>query len=495
MVVNISVNGAGTSAVSSSSRTLTERIRERVAPTVAFDLGNYNNDARMEWNSSKPNKKCLSNDSPSRSGMDDEEDQSFFSLWRLDPSESHSDWTIILQDEEEDSESATTSSNTVSPDAAVTKFHVHKNLLGVGPYKSEYFSRLFRLSPAASLSSSSTSVSVSRLLLAESKTSTSYITLPSSAIVAFPIMLDFVYSRGCTPDPFHTSYAVEIRFLSSYFGVPKLFSAISQFIQESLNPSNCIEYLGKAMTYRDDKLIEASCATCAKNFEHLTKDQINMLSPDMLQAVICSPVLQCESEELSCRIAEYCRRHPDIIDASWLRNVTSQCKMPRIFPEEALFLLNLAVKHLSVDLQDLPTTITTTNTATQQQPQQQEQQRSLNSPEIFPLKDRCISACSEYWTEVLLRTDTSFNSLPENVKVELLLSALQTAGKEIDSANSDVDIFKRQVREKQQAIDRLATEVQTHKRITSIQERKIFLLEQQLQNHNINGSNDSMDPL
>jgi hypothetical protein len=88
MVANVSTNSSDTSSVSSSSRTLTERIRERDAPTAAFDLGNYQNNARMERNSSNPN--------PSRSGMDDEEDQSFFSLWRLDPNESHSDWTIIL---------------------------------------------------------------------------------------------------------------------------------------------------------------------------------------------------------------------------------------------------------------------------------------------------------------------------------------------------------------------------------------------------------------
>jgi hypothetical protein len=209
----------------------------------------------------------------------------------------------------------------------------------------------------------------------------------------------------------------------------------------------------------------------------------------MLQAVICSPVLQCESEELSCRIAEYCRCHPDIIDGSWLRKVTSQSKMPRIFPEEALFLLNLALKHLLVDPEDSPTTITATNE------QQAQQQRGIDVPENHPLKDRCISACSEYWTEVLLRTDTSFNSLPEHVKVELLLSALRTASKELDSANSDLDVSKKQVRGMEQTIDRLATEVLTHRRITSIQERKIFLLEQQLQqlNGNTNRTNVSMD--
>jgi len=453
----------------------------------------------MEPNCSISDKHCLTRDSPRRNDSDDDEDQSFFSLWRLDPNESHSDWTIVLQDEDEVYESAASAMradmNTASS-SAVTRFHVHKNLLGVGPFKSEYFSRLFRQqwNPTVSSSSgrSSTPVVGSRLLLAESKTSTSYISLPSSAIVAFPIMLDFIYGRGCTPDPFHNNHAVEIRFLSTYFGVPKLFSAISHFIQENLSPSNCIEYLGKAMVFRDEKLIEASCATCAKNFEHLTKDQINTLSPDMLQAVICSPVLQCESEELSCRIAEYCRCHPDIIDGSWLRKVTSQSKMPRIFPEEALFLLNLAVKHVLVDPEDPPTTVNATNEQLAQQ-----QQRGIDVPENHPLKDRCISACSEYWTEVLLRTDTSFNSLPENVKVELLLSALRTASRELDTANSDLDVSKKQVRGMEQTIDRLATEVQTHRRITSTQQRKILLLEQQLQqlNDNTNRTNVSMDPI
>jgi len=320
---------------------------------MVFDLGNYDNgDGRMEPNSSISDKQCLSNDSPRRSGSDDEEDQSFFSLWRLDPEESLSDWTIVLQDEVSESAARAISADINTASSSVTRFHVHKNLLGVGPFKSEYFSRLFRQQrnlSACSSGRSGTSIVGSRLLLAESKTSTSYISLPLSAIVAFPIMLDFIYGRGCNPDPFHTNHAVEIRFLSTYFGVPKLYSAISQFIQENLSPSNCIEYLSKAMIFRDDKLIEAIRDTCAKNFEHLTKDQINTLSPDMLQAVICSPLLQCETEELSCRIAEYGRCHPDIIDWSWLRKVTSQSKMPKIDPKEALFLLHLALKHFLVD--------------------------------------------------------------------------------------------------------------------------------------------------
>lgn len=448
--------------ISKQKRSLSERIalvRSRRERSM-FDLGAYDDEAAA-GNRTNSEKSLPSSTSCPDIRMylnnNDDDDQSF-SLWRLNPEESHSDWTIVLHEEvdpgEEEQEEEECSEHGSTTEGHTT-FHVHKSLLGVGPFRSEYFSRLFR--PCTNSGG---------LHLSESETSISNIHLPQSAILAFPVMLDFIYSRGCIPSHgFKTSQAVDIRFLSTYFGVPKLYSAITQFIHSDLTTSTCIEYLTNARIFRDDKLVEASCATCAKTFEHLTTSQINSLSPDILQLVIGSPLLQCESEELSCRIAEYCRCHPDIIDGSWLRNVTSHSKMPRIFPEEALFLLNLAVKHLAAEEEVPPTQ------------EQQQQQQAVPTPH---LKERCISACSEYWTEVLLRSDTSFSLLPEAVKVELLLSALRMASKELDTANTELDGSKRQCRGMEQTIDRLTAEVQTHRRICAIHERKISQLEQQL---------------
>jgi hypothetical protein len=229
----------------------------------------------------------------------DDDDQFFYSLWRLDPSESHSDWTIILHEEEGEVFDLLNVSSDSHDRIPTTIFHVHKIMLGVGPYKSEYFSQLFRqCAPAAAASAGG------RLhCFSEYETSTSHIYLPPSAIVAFPIMLDFIYGRGCTTAcaPFQTCNAVEIRFLSTYFDVPTLYSAISEFIQSDLTTSNCSEYLRNAMVFRDDKLIEDSCATCAKNFDHLTESQVNSLSPDHELSQACWARWEAEKRLIRCR--------------------------------------------------------------------------------------------------------------------------------------------------------------------------------------------------
>jgi hypothetical protein len=91
-------------------------------------------------------------------------------LWRQDPEESYSDWTLLISYETTD-ENEKTATKT-------DEYHLHKGILAVGPRKSEYFARLFKAGGRFAESSSNTS----RIILTELEAN------------AFPHFLDYLYS-------------------------------------------------------------------------------------------------------------------------------------------------------------------------------------------------------------------------------------------------------------------------------------------------------------
>jgi hypothetical protein len=145
-----------------------------------------------------------------------------------------------------------------------TTYYVHKSVLGAGPRKSHYFCRLFQSSSSSSL-------------LVESTTSTSHIELQqSSAVAAFPILLDFMYNttnvrlfQEASTNATSTSTAVALRYLANYFEVPALFQSTNLFIQKDMNKDNIHMYLQEAILYHDETIMEATMKVGAKAWQGL----------------------------------------------------------------------------------------------------------------------------------------------------------------------------------------------------------------------------------
>jgi len=306
-----------------------------------------------------------------------------------------------------------------------TTYHVHKNMLGVGPRRSAYFSRLFRTTQQ----------------LTELESSTSVVRLECSAAAAFPDMLDFVYSPVGNLDV-STENAVALRHLSLYFGIRSLFSRVNAFIQGDLNASTSTTYLTEATIYHDDKLINVACMLCAHYFANSSMVQLEALPPCLFRKVVKSSHLHCGSEVLSTRVSEYCRAHPEAVeDNGYLESLTNPKKMPHVHPKEALYLLSLWIQNRSCD-------------GDNDNHDGEDQSESTHTPS---LQQRCITASSKDWKNTLARSfssdstplhhhDTSstdgvtrkneYINLPPHVKIELLESALYTASQDIDSALS-----------------------------------------------------------
>ena len=113
-------------------------------------------------------------------------------------------------------------------------------------------------------------------------------------------------------------------------------------------------YLIEAAAYNDEKLEAAALKLCVETcgvFRMGDLGYLDALPPPLLVRVVDAlPAQPVEGgQSLSRHVAAYCRAHPDEVDVALLRVLTHADKMPAVAPSEALFLLELALKHLFSD--------------------------------------------------------------------------------------------------------------------------------------------------
>jgi hypothetical protein len=397
--------------------------------------------------------------------------------WRLDQFESHADWTVIIEhnnnnDNANDNENADMDINDMDMDDLMESqqegqnssntYHVHKTMLGVGPYKSNYFGALFKHYS----DSCCRYIVPEEYQLIETQDSTSILTVDSLAQAgAVPVLLDYIYSRGVV-ESFSTQNAVAVKSLSSYLGCGKLLQAVTEFIERDMSVKNCTYYLRSSasashgdgdmsgptadgdadadadtvLACHEEEVFQKATRLCAKSFEHLKRDDLFALSPTLFETVVLCPSLVCVGDELSCRVAEYCRESPhkdnskQKLTSKWLASVTHPNHMPSIFPGEGLFLLNKA--------QELFTDAITATSTTLGGGEKEEEEKEV--VEYKALQDRCIDAVSEYWSELLvLQSEEShtaaslenrklFANLSSELKDRILQAATKVAQEEVD---------------------------------------------------------------
>ena len=169
--------------------------------------------------------------------------------WSLKPTENFSDWKIVVRTRTTGSDK---SKKTISKKIT---YHVHRNVVGVGSRKSSYFLKAFK--------NSSKSVGSSTL-----------IELGSSAALAFPTMLDYMYGFNSSEAlDVSTHTAVALRYLGDLFGVLSMFKDVNNFIQDDMNVENVHIYLKDALQFEDERLIDAILSFAARELKGLTSEE------------------------------------------------------------------------------------------------------------------------------------------------------------------------------------------------------------------------------
>ena len=346
--------------------------------------------------------------------------------WRLEPLQSLSDWTIKIRSKHSGS---------------VQEYHVHKNILAVGPCKSEYFCGLFRCS--ASDHNSSNSNSNNTISIAESSTRTSCITLEDSAAQAFPHLLDFLYSPARTISV-TTQNAVALRYLSQYFGIRMLHKKVMEFLTKDINLGNVDSYLSDSVLFHDERISGFVAETISINILEIRPDSelLKTVRPEFFLHIISSPEIDtCDaSGHLSALVAKYCSLHKDELDMPTFYQLTSRNHMPFIEREASLILLEIESNMILREEQEEEEE----EEAGKEGKERKADAENDDEDELTCLQKRCIRVLALHWKDLSktnqLEAHSILKKLNSPVLLELLDKSLSIAKQRLEEVTKTSEV-------------------------------------------------------
>ena len=215
--------------------------------------------------------------------------------WRDDPATSLSDWLVVTKE----------------PGGKRAEFNVHRNILGAGPRKSDYFAQLFTGSAGVAL--------------AEGNSRTPTLDLEQTAFDAFPAFLDFVYEGKLE---ISDASAVALLHVAHYLLNRALFGEVQIFIEAALNDDPGVAapvFLEQAHLYHLEEVGDTCVTACAELFLGQEPSYCTHLEPRLfvrvIQAVETADIFL--HYALSDHIKTYCDRHKDAVDLALLTQLTA----------------------------------------------------------------------------------------------------------------------------------------------------------------------------
>lgn len=300
--------------------------------------------------------------------------------WRLDPSESMSDWTLRI---------------VTRGTKAIDEYHVHKNILAVGKRRSEYFVTLFRQHRKAD----------------PMKEKVTEIVMHHRAAIGIPMLLDYIYSSDYSLQ-LTAETATGMRFLSQYFGVRPLFEKVMKFILRDLSLKTLVTYYRDSRELDDTKIANLAAKHCARNVHLIdtSNELIQAMDPTFFAKVLSCPGLEERKLHISLLVTKYCQIHKDKMSSETFLEITKEENLPVIHHTAATSLLGM-----EADLVVITVAMMSTMTSLQQ---------------------RCVKGLSAHWREITEHDREQITrvcrKLPSFVITELMLQSLEHAKKEHD---------------------------------------------------------------
>eukprot|EP00543_Licmophora_paradoxa_P001683 CAMPEP_0202447888 /NCGR_PEP_ID=MMETSP1360-20130828/6652_1 /ASSEMBLY_ACC=CAM_ASM_000848 /TAXON_ID=515479 /ORGANISM="Licmophora paradoxa, Strain CCMP2313" /LENGTH=842 /DNA_ID=CAMNT_0049065185 /DNA_START=141 /DNA_END=2669 /DNA_ORIENTATION=- len=347
-----------------------------------------------------------------------------------------SDWRIIVQDSRDGSD--------------MSVYYVHKLMLSTGPTKSEYFDSICK--------SHNPGENVTKL------------TLSSSAVAAFPTMLDFMYSREDTLDV-NTNNAVALRHLGRILSIRKLVVLVTTFIRDDMAYAKSLHYLNAGAEFDDQKVMTTAAQTCAVHILEVNREGLTNLVPPLFSRVVAAGEIACTSFELSQIVGEFCRKNEDVMDVKLLQHVTKSSIMPEVSPTEAVYLLNLAEKH--------------------------EGRMDYDKNDTSGLQARCIKASSTSWNKTVVGqelvpletelevektfSNKAYTEISPELKVVLLERSLLVAHGDFNELDTTwEDNSKNEIESKEQQVQSKDGQIRELERAKAYLETEVISLKTEL---------------
>ena len=233
--------------------------------------------------------------------------------WRMDPSISYSDWKIEIR--------------RTSSSSDVNHYHVHRNVLAVGPFHSEYFAAQFKLETR------------------EQQDCTSKIELDDATADVFPLLLDFLYNGDDTIPLLSAASAAALYSLSEYFDTPKLRTTMEDFYRQAVTMDSLVDFISNAKEHHADTLLNICIEkSVVRLLEMDPKKTARTLEPDMLLKM-----LQSNQESGNRRygfhasklVAECCRHNAKVLSREVFDQLTDMLILPYMESKAAIFLLSI----------------------------------------------------------------------------------------------------------------------------------------------------------
>ena len=266
--------------------------------------------------------------------------------WRMDPTLSHSDWTIEIaafKSTPNDSSAAYSGSSTNDETKVIlstAKYCVHKAMLSVGSRKSTYFERLFQ-----------------NKNLREHETRTSYIELEEIAAKAFPVFLDYLYGNELAIDSLVNAVALD--HLSQYFGVSCLQTRMQQYWDYETVTEAYGSYFQQAKIVRDETIIQMIVKKVVQNIEKIgsTSKLLRVSDVQFWLDVLNENRGKPMNPRLSFILARFMVNQQQL-HAETFRTMTDKDILPVVGWKASIFLLQLEKKLLFQDGESIPTELT-----------------------------------------------------------------------------------------------------------------------------------------
>ena len=275
-------------------------------------------------------------------------------MWRGDPNDTYSDWTIevVFEAPQPAATAAATAAagapapapevapsaiatvpgtTTTQEGATVTQtYHVHRYFLGFGTRRSEYFCKLFRQS-----------------FQGEGQLNNTTLHLDYVAARAFPDLLDHLYDPR-SQLAIDTETATALHHLGVTLEMSHLQHYTSQFVKQDLCLANLEQYYEHAKTFGDTTVLALVVEFMAANMAHISTTSnfvLQMTDAEVWKTALAKvhpPAHNFTTDlHVSRLLAQFSVAHRDTLDALTFETLADPAKVRKVDPQVAWTLCEL----------------------------------------------------------------------------------------------------------------------------------------------------------
>jgi len=187
--------------------------------------------------------------------------------WRQHPSESFSDWTIEVIEED-----------IIGPhDGECAVYHVHRRVLAIGPKKSDYFANIFK---------------------SNGSTHRTKLRLTKRQAAVFPLALDYIYAH--IEFDFNVEMAHALYNLGERLENTSIVQTVTEYYFKCcMTKDNVVEFIRLGRTFQNKTLLDAAVLKCSQEIWFMDVEIAAKIDPGLLFLILANATTVAKNRDLS----------------------------------------------------------------------------------------------------------------------------------------------------------------------------------------------------